>query len=375
MKRFTIIILMFLMAASTMAAWQEPLGYGDIIQTVEDTGGNRIRFFRYDGTTGEWQDDTGLTSGAGVNPTLGVMVQPATGDVIWARDDGEVRFFRFDTSTNGSWPYVQSVIPGKGTGAWTNYGMVLQPTTGDVIWAREGEAGRVRFQRFDATTLLGTQDTMATNPGNGNTHGMAVLPNGDIVWTREETGINRIRMFRFDALTLLMTQDVTLPIGINPESLGLTVDVNGDIIYGVRQSDDKIRFWRLDGTSFAEIGASVPGQYLTGGNVSVGLTVDPATNDVMWGLNDVSINRFRLYRFDATTLNYDSNVIPGHGAWPAVGMMTWIRSSCQDMIDAGQGNIADLNEDCYVNFADFTILAKDWMRCNVPTDPNCEITW
>ena len=323
MKRFLIIMSVLMLAAPAFAAWQEPLEYGDIIQAVEDTGGNRVRFMRYDGTTGEWQDDTGLTTGVGVNPSLGVMSQPTTGDVIWARDDSEVRFFRFNTGTNGNWPSVQSVIPGRGTGAWTNYGMVSQPTTGDIIWAREGEAGRVRFQRFDAITLaFAGQDTMTTNPGNGTTHGMAVLPNGDVIWTREETGINRIRMFRFDASTLLMTQDVILPIGINPESLGLTVDNNGDIIYGVRQSNDKIRFWRLDGTSFAITDDSVPGQSLTGGNVNVGLTVDPATNDVMWGMNDVSINRFRLYRFDGATLGYDSNVVPGHGAWSSLGMVT-----------------------------------------------------
>ena len=35
----------------------------------------------------------------------------------------------------------------------------------------------------------------------------------------------------------------------------------------------------------------------------------------------------------------------------------------------------DLNGDCVVNFADFVILAKDWLRCMTPSDPDCEKPW
>jgi len=36
---------------------------------------------------------------------------------------------------------------------------------------------------------------------------------------------------------------------------------------------------------------------------------------------------------------------------------------------------ADLNGDCTVNFADFVMLVQDWLRCMVPSDPDCEKPW
>jgi hypothetical protein len=34
--------------------------------------------------------------------------------------------------------------------------------------------------------------------------------------------------------------------------------------------------------------------------------------------------------------------------------------------------ISDLNNDCYVNFADFAILAGNWLKCGNPFDPSCD---
>jgi len=35
----------------------------------------------------------------------------------------------------------------------------------------------------------------------------------------------------------------------------------------------------------------------------------------------------------------------------------------------------DLNEDCYIGFADFGILAQGWLDCTEPTDPSCNQYW
>lgn len=41
--------------------------------------------------------------------------------------------------------------------------------------------------------------------------------------------------------------------------------------------------------------------------------------------------------------------------------------TCED----GFKNPADINEDCKINFEDFTILAENWMSCNSAEDANC----
>jgi len=45
--------------------------------------------------------------------------------------------------------------------------------------------------------------------------------------------------------------------------------------------------------------------------------------------------------------------------------------TCAERWQAGEGLLADLNQDCYVNWADFTLFADQWLACNDPQDPNC----
>lgn len=50
--------------------------------------------------------------------------------------------------------------------------------------------------------------------------------------------------------------------------------------------------------------------------------------------------------------------------------------TCKEVWEYGCGISSDLNRDCYVDFLDIlVILADDWLRCNDPNDPNCEVTW
>lgn len=46
-------------------------------------------------------------------------------------------------------------------------------------------------------------------------------------------------------------------------------------------------------------------------------------------------------------------------------------TTCQQMISLGQQLAADLNADCYVEWADFGIFASQWQECNNPADGNC----
>lgn len=49
--------------------------------------------------------------------------------------------------------------------------------------------------------------------------------------------------------------------------------------------------------------------------------------------------------------------------------------SCLQVLDLGYGHSADLNTDCYVEWADFGIFASQWQACMEPTDPDCTPTW
>jgi len=49
--------------------------------------------------------------------------------------------------------------------------------------------------------------------------------------------------------------------------------------------------------------------------------------------------------------------------------------TCEEAVGGGYAIRADLNGDCYVNWADFSVFAADWLRCNDPEDPGCESTW
>ena len=46
-------------------------------------------------------------------------------------------------------------------------------------------------------------------------------------------------------------------------------------------------------------------------------------------------------------------------------------SSCYTAIQAGFGQASDVNEDCYVDLEDFSLVANDWMQCMHPSDPAC----
>jgi hypothetical protein len=50
-------------------------------------------------------------------------------------------------------------------------------------------------------------------------------------------------------------------------------------------------------------------------------------------------------------------------------------SSCHGLWQSGFGMEADLNRDCYVDITDLIEFAGDWLRCNNPNDPSCEVNW
>ena len=49
-----------------------------------------------------------------------------------------------------------------------------------------------------------------------------------------------------------------------------------------------------------------------------------------------------------------------------------ITLTCADIIARGGDMDMDLNEDCYIDFADFAMLALNWTQCNDPQNGNCQ---
>lgn len=46
-------------------------------------------------------------------------------------------------------------------------------------------------------------------------------------------------------------------------------------------------------------------------------------------------------------------------------------SNCSQVAAAGVTLAADLNKDCEINFADFALIAQNWLKCNNPEDADC----
>jgi len=59
----------------------------------------------------------------------------------------------------------------------------------------------------------------------------------------------------------------------------------------------------------------------------------------------------------------------------AVAAVAVVPVDCADAIAKGYGLVTDLNDDCYVNWSDFTLFAQNWLRCTDPQDQNCERPW
>ena len=49
--------------------------------------------------------------------------------------------------------------------------------------------------------------------------------------------------------------------------------------------------------------------------------------------------------------------------------------NCTEAIQAGYTLNSDLNDDCYVDLADFAVIANEWLDCILPYNPDCTAPW
>lgn len=88
-------------------------------------------------------------------------------------------------------------------------------------------------------------------------------------------------------------------------------------------------------------------------------------NDRGYGYNGISgfIDEFAIY----------SGILSAERI--AVHYSSWQPQTCQETIERGYGDVADINGDCKVNFLDFADFAIDWMICNDPEEEACLQNW
>ncbi len=64
-----------------------------------------------------------------------------------------------------------------------------------------------------------------------------------------------------------------------------------------------------------------------------------------------------------------------HTVIPATPASPEPPTTCAEVVARGYGIRADLDDNCYVNWGDFSVFAASWLRCNDPANPICEQTW
>ena len=50
-------------------------------------------------------------------------------------------------------------------------------------------------------------------------------------------------------------------------------------------------------------------------------------------------------------------------------------SICHGLWQSGYGIDVDLNHDCYIDVSDLAVFTEEWLECNDPCNPNCTPTW
>lgn len=100
---------------------------------------------------------------------------------------------------------------------------------------------------------------------------------------------------------------------------------------------------------------------------SIGERVD-ATYTIIRAKGEIFINRAKP--ISTAFVNYE---IVENGEYNELQVTLFTPTTCEAVVNSGFGFTSDLNEDCYVNIEDFAIMATEWLTCNDPTDPTCEL--
>ena len=123
-------------------------------------------------------------------------------------------------------------------------------------------------------------------------------------------------------------------------------------IYHVKWSDDAINhIWKLE---INQVHGSGSGTYSATGLTDIGGVTQWAHSSrqvtLSGGLGDNYIDDFEVYQTTAP-------------------------DTCAEAIADGHSPKYDLNDDCYVDLADFAIFASEWAYCMEPTNDNCSEPW
>lgn len=117
-------------------------------------------------------------------------------------------------------------------------------------------------------------------------------------------------------------------------------------------------------------GLVVAGNAVLGGTISmkpIGDRVD-ATYTVIRALGEIIVENEEM--LDTVFSTYQ---IVENGEYQELQVEFFTPDDCEQVISTGFGIYGDINEDCYVDIADFAIIASKWLTCNDPTNPDCDL--
>ncbi len=73
---------------------------------------------------------------------------------------------------------------------------------------------------------------------------------------------------------------------------------------------------------------------------------------------------------DSPFVSYE---IVENGNYQELQVTFFTPENCEDVIDGGFALAGDANNDCYVNMEDLAIMADEWVTCNDPENPECDL--
>jgi len=125
--------------------------------------------------------------------------------------------------------------------------------------------------------------------------------------------------------------------------------------YGMRVESGQMTLW-IDGEKFE-----------TEGTYGANTMIYSGTRDTTFGAyhGDIVFDEFKVWHEALSDTDMYNDYI---GFTPAP-------DNCSQAVAEGYGLATDLNADCYVNWADFSIFAADWLRCMDPENVDCEKPW
>lgn len=206
-----------------------------------------------------------------------------------------------------------------------------------------------------------------------------VGPDG-YVYALIHTTIIRVDPLNLKSLTVLGTAGGIVDFTVGQEAL---YGVGGGYIFKFDLSDMTILDQSLNHPGLTCVAADGNGYvYAYNGNAIIrvpesNMQAPTVISSGYPGQVDIAADTTGVFMTDGVNIRRWPLDGPAHTTTSPSGTIFTIATylTCEDTHDMGFGLAADLNEDCYVEWADFGIFASQWQQCSDPDDDTCQRPW